>query len=171
MKKHCRNQLADQKNNHGGSQHKAHVAEHTEDKEVTFYAFMAYTQADQSKSYAQFVDSGASKHFTNQKDWFMEFTPSPSKDSVIFGGGEEYNIVAKGNVQISFGGKMLMFLNVHYVSCMELNMLSVSQIMRHSPHLDVNFSNHKCYIVDKNTKKIIALGVEDHGLFRLVGIW
>jgi hypothetical protein len=89
---------------------------------------------------------------------------------VIFGGGGEYNIVGKGNVQISFGGKMLMFLNVHYVPGMELNLLSVSQIMRHSPHLDVNFSNHKCYIIDKNTKKIIALGVEDHGLFRLVDI-
>jgi transposase InsO family protein len=42
--------------------------------------------------------------------------------------------------------------------------------MRHDPHLDVNFSNHKCYIVDRETKKIVALGVEDHGLFRLVDI-
>jgi hypothetical protein len=42
--------------------------------------------------------------------------------------------------------------------------------MRNSPHLDVNFSNHKCYIVDKNIKKIVSLGVEDHGLFRLVDI-
>ena len=65
---------------------------------------------------------------------------------------------------------MLMFLNVHYVPSMESNLLSVSQIMRHSPHLDVNFSNHKCYIVDKHTKKTVALGVEDHGLFRLVDI-
>jgi hypothetical protein len=89
---------------------------------------------------------------------------------VIFVGGVEYNIVGKGNVHIFFRGKMLMFLNVHYVPGMELDLLSVSQIMRHSPHLDVNFSNHKCYIVDKNTKNIIALGVEDHGLFRLVDI-
>ena len=53
---------------------------------------------------------------------------------------------------------------------MELNLFSVSQIMRHSHHLDVNFRNHKCYIVDKHTKKIVSLGVEDHGLFRLVDI-
>jgi hypothetical protein len=89
---------------------------------------------------------------------------------VIFDGGEEYNIVRKGNVQISFGRKMLMFLNVHYVPSMELNLFLVSHIMRHSPHLDVNFINHKCYFVDKNTKKIVSLGVEDHGLFRLVDI-
>jgi hypothetical protein len=159
MKKNYRKQLADQKHNHGGSQQKAHVAEHMEEKEATFYAFMACTQVDHSKSSAWFVNSGASRHFTNQKDWFTEFTPSPSKDSVIFSGGEEYNIVGKGNVQISFRGKMLMFLNIHYVPGMELNLLSVSQIMRHSPHLDVNFRNHKCYIIDNNTKKIIALGV------------
>jgi hypothetical protein len=42
--------------------------------------------------------------------------------------------------------------------------------MRHSPHLDVNFSNHKCYIIDKNTKKMISLGVEGHGIFKLVEI-
>ena len=42
--------------------------------------------------------------------------------------------------------------------------------MRHGHHLDVNFSNHKCYIVDKERKKTISLGVEDQGLFRLVDI-
>jgi hypothetical protein len=98
MKKHFRKWLADQKHNQGGSQQKAHVAEHTEEKEATFYAFMAYTQANQSKSCSWFVDSGASRYFTNQKDWFKEFTPSPSKDLVIFDGGEEYTIVSKGNV-------------------------------------------------------------------------
>jgi hypothetical protein len=89
---------------------------------------------------------------------------------VIFGGGVEYMVVGKGNVQISFGEKTSIFLNVYYVPSMELNLLSMSQIMRHFPHLDVNFSNHKCYIVDQVTKKTISLGVEDHGLFRLVDI-
>ena len=68
MKKHYRKWLADQKHNHGGSQQKAHVVEHMEENEATFYAFMACTQADQSKSSSWFVDLGASRHFTNQKD-------------------------------------------------------------------------------------------------------
>lgn len=63
---------------------------------------------------------------------------------------------------------MLMSLDVYYVLGMELNLLSVSQIMRHYPHLDVNLSNHKCHIVDKETEKNIAFGVKDRGLFRLV---
>jgi hypothetical protein len=86
----------------------------------------------------------------------------------FFDGGEEYTIVGIGNVQISFGEKTLMLFNVYYVSDMELNLLSVHQILRHGPHLDVNFSYHKCYIVDRETNKTIALGVQDHGLLKLV---
>jgi hypothetical protein len=42
--------------------------------------------------------------------------PCSSKDSLIFGGSEEYTVVGKGNyVQISFGAKMPIFLNVYYV--------------------------------------------------------
>jgi hypothetical protein len=100
----------------------------------------------------------------------IEYTPSYFKDSVISSGGEEYTIVDKGNVQIYFGGKMIIFLNVYCVPCMELNFISVSQIVWHNPELDVNFSNHKCYIVDKETKKIASLGVKNHILFKLVDI-
>jgi hypothetical protein len=63
------------------------------------------------------------------KDWLTAYTSCSSKDSVIFGGGEEYTVVGKGNVQISFGGKMLIFLNVYYVPGMELNLLLISQII------------------------------------------
>jgi len=65
---------------------------------------------------------------------------------------------------------MLIFLNVYYVPGMELNLLSVSQIIQHNPQLDVNFSNHKCYIVDKETKKTVALSVKYHRLIRLEDI-
>lgn len=42
--------------------------------------------------------------------------------------------------------------------------------MRHYPHLYVNFSSYKCDILNKETKKTIVLGVEDHGLATLVHI-
>ena len=78
---------------------------------------------------------------------------------MIFGGGEEYRVVEKGSVQISFGENMLIFLNVHYVLGIELNLLSVSQIMRHCPSLVINFSNHKCYVVEKEIQKVISNGI------------
>ena len=68
---------------------------------------------------------------------------------MVFSGGEEYMVVGKRNVQISFGRNILVFLNVHYVPRMELNLLSVNQIRRYCPQLSVNFSNHKFYIVNK----------------------
>jgi hypothetical protein len=69
--------------------------------------------------------------------------------------------------------KKLIFLNVHvyYVPSMELNLLSVSQIMWHNPQLDVNFRNHKCYMVGKETNKIVALGVEGPRIVQTGRYW
>jgi hypothetical protein len=99
------------------------LLKHTKEKESTFYAFMAKRLANQLWSSTWYIDSSASRHFTNMQDWFMEYNACSSKDSMIFDGGEEYIVVGKGNVQISFGGKMLIFLNVYYVPSMELNLL------------------------------------------------
>lgn len=42
--------------------------------------------------------------------------------------------------------------------------------MRHFPWPDVVFSSHKCSIIDRETRATIAVGIEDHGLYRLVDI-
>ena len=52
---------------------------------------------------------------------------------------------------------MLIFINVYNVASMEFNLLSNCQIMRHCPYLVVNFRDHKCYIVDKETIKPLLL--------------
>ena len=88
----------------------------------------------------------------------------------MYDGGEEFMLVGKGNVHIFLGENMLIFLNVYYVPIMELNLLSFCHIMSHCPHLDVTFSNHERYIVDKETKKTSGIGVEDHGLLKLLDI-
>lgn len=87
---------------------------------------------------------------------------------MIFSGGEEYTVVRKGNVHITFGRRNLIFLNVYHVPSMELNLLFVSQIMQHCPKLDIIFSSHKCHIVDKESKKTVVVGLKDHGLYRPV---
>ncbi|GLJ11641.1 hypothetical protein SUGI_0173480 [Cryptomeria japonica] len=127
---------------------------------------MAQTSSNDVQSSAWYIDSGASRHFTHHRDWFTEYMPFT--DSMIFGGGEEYTVVGKGNVQISSGGRDLIFLNVYFVPGMKFNLLSISQIMQHSPQLDVVFGLHKCNIVDRETHTTFAVGNEDHGLYRLV---
>lgn len=91
-------------------------------------------------------------------------------NSVIYGGGEEYTIIKKGNIQITFGGRNHVFLNVYYVWGTKLNLLSMSQIMHHCPKLDVVFNAHKCYIVNRESKETIVVGLEDYGLFLLFDI-
>jgi hypothetical protein len=33
------------------------------------------------------------------------------------------------------------------------------------PCLDINFNDNRCFIFDKNRKKMVAMGVEEQGLF------
>eukprot|EP00253_Pinus_taeda_P016023 PITA_16023 len=127
---------------------------------------MAKRSSDHVPSSAWYIDSGASRHFSHRRDWFIDF--SLFSDSVVFGIGEKYTVVGRGTVQIQSGGRTLIFLNVYYVPGMEINLLSVSQIMRNSPQLDVVFSAHKCSIIDRETILTVVVGLEDHGLYRLL---
>jgi hypothetical protein len=118
-------------------------------------------QSDQFKV-DWYVDSRASEHFTNHIDWYADFVEDKSQsDSIVLSGREEYKVRRKGNVLLQLRGKKVMIKDVYYVPCLEKNLLSISSIMKHSPHLDINFSNNRCFIVDKNSKKMIAMGVEE----------
>lgn len=135
---------------------KAHViAKNLEDS--TFYAFMAKRLIDHSKSSTWYIYFGAYQHFTQRKDWFIEYMAF--SNLVFFDGGEDYIVIGKGNVQISFGGENFIFINVYYLSGMKLNFIFLSQIMCHCSKLDIIFSKQKCYIVDKESKKTITVGI------------
>lgn len=123
MKKYCRQRIASKQNKQGGSHQKANVAEHSEQKESAFYAFMAKRSSNHAPSSAWYIDSGASRHFSHKRDWFTDF--SSFSDSVVFGGSEEYTMVGRGTVQIQSDGRTLIFLNVYYVPGMEINLLPV----------------------------------------------
>eukprot|EP00253_Pinus_taeda_P009126 PITA_09126 len=166
MKKDCRQRIASEQKKQGGLHQTANVAEHSEQTNSSFYAFMTKRSSDHVPSSAWYIDSAASRHFSHKRDWFIDF--SPFSDSVVFGGGEQYTVVGRGTVQIQSGGHTLIFLNVYYVPGMEINLLSVSQIMRNSPQLDVVFRAHKCSIIDRETSLTVAVGLEDYGLYRFL---
>eukprot|EP00253_Pinus_taeda_P014834 PITA_14834 len=166
MKKYCRQRIASEQKKQGGLHQTTNVAKHSEQTDSAFYAFMTKRSSYHVPSFARYIDSGASHHFSHRRDWFIDF--SPFSDSVVFGGGEQYTVVGRGTIQIQSGGRTLIFLNVYYVPGMEINLLSVGQIMRNSPQLDVVFKAHKCSIIDKETSLTIVVGLEDHGLYRLL---
>ena len=53
-------------NQPGGPHQKVHVAEHTEERDSTSYAFMAMLTTVNPIASAWYIDSGASRHFTNK---------------------------------------------------------------------------------------------------------
>jgi hypothetical protein len=39
-----------------------------------------------------------------------------------------------------------------YVPCLEKNLLSISSIIKHSPHLHISFSNNRCLLLKAKQK-------------------
>jgi hypothetical protein len=95
-KKFCRKKLYVDKNNQGPKK-QANVAQHKEEED--FFVFMAQDNIDNVKTSTWFIESGASHHFINKRDWYIGYVASKSsKDSMEFGNGEEDKIEEKGNV-------------------------------------------------------------------------
>ena len=92
---------------------------------------MAKRPTDHVKLSAWYIDLCAFRHFTHRRDWFVDY--QPYSNFVIFGGGEEYTVVGKGNIKIQSVGRNLIVLDVYYIPLMELNLLLVSQLLQHSP--------------------------------------
>jgi hypothetical protein len=62
-----------------------------------------------------------------------------------------------------------MINDIYYAPCLEKNLLlSIYSIMEHSPHLDINFSNNGCSIVNKNRKNMVSMGMEEEVLFQFI---
>eukprot|EP00253_Pinus_taeda_P032099 PITA_32099 len=99
MKKDCRQRIASKQKKQGGIHQTANVAEHSEQTNSAFYAFMAKRSSDHIPSSAWYIDSGASHHFSHRHDWFIDF--SPFSDSVVFGGGEKYTVDGRDDLIIT----------------------------------------------------------------------
>jgi hypothetical protein len=109
------------------------VVEHKEEEE--FYVFMARTKDSKN----------------GVVDWYIicyvNFVGDKSQsNSVVLSGAEEYKVRGNGNVVPQLRGKKVMIKDVYYDPHLEKNLISISSIMKHSPHLD---------------KKMVAMGVEE----------
>jgi hypothetical protein len=120
----CRKQLWDEKHNQEHSSNDqsrkkhANVAEHKEE----FYVFMARNKDSKSGKDDWYVDSGASRHFTNNIDWYVDFVEDKfQSDSVVLSGKKEYKVRGKGNVLLQLRGKKVMIKDVYYVPCLDFD--------------------------------------------------
>nr|ABD32757.1 Integrase, catalytic region [Medicago truncatula] len=116
-----------------------------------------------SASHHWILDSGANNHICSSSLCFTSFykiKPTnvnlPNKTTVL--------VQYAGNVSFS---SSLYLTNVLYCPTFNLNLISVSKMCK-SLSCFVNFSTDSCIIQELSTKRMIGLGENIHGLYRLV---
>lgn len=99
-----------------------------------------------------YVDSGATNHMTNCKDWLENYHDVASKD-VTCANNEKLCGVGVGNVRVRIGNEGLKTINdVTYVPDLTTNLLSVSAMVKKG--MVVTFSATGCQIYQENDCRI-----------------
>ncbi|KAK1424653.1 hypothetical protein QVD17_19987 [Tagetes erecta] len=110
-----------------------------------------------------YVDSGASDHMTASPDGVLNPTPPKGNEQVIFGNGKTLPVSHTGNMKL-LGS--LNLNNVLVVPNITKNLLSISKLTEHN-NVDVLFSYPNFFIQDRQTKRVLARGCREEGLYVL----
>ena len=117
-----------------------------------------------------YIDSGASQHFTHQKELFTEYEEIPTK-KVFMGDDRTLDAIGQGTIQVNLNSTSqqhtLTFKEVLYVPEIAKNLLSVSKAT--SEGLSFSFDHSGCQITDQNGS-YIASGIRDQNLYKLTYI-
>lgn len=137
------------------------------EKTVKKGLYTSFTAQEYSSENDWFVDSGASGHFTNNKDWMINV--KKIRESIIVADNSKLIAEAKGDVRVKnmVNGKEedLMIRNVLYVPGICANLLSVVQITSNGNQ--IYFSEKGCEISDKATGELIATATRKQSLYKL----
>lgn len=98
------------------------------------YAFVV-SQDDDSSSFRWFFYSGALKHMTHKKQWFVSFVENQSRSkTIVVAHGKVYDVEGRGDVQIKLeNGKKITFSNVLTIPSLSKNLLFINEITIHNP--------------------------------------
>ena len=110
-----------------------------------------------------YVNSRASNHMSNHKEWFS-FLEKPEKPGVVeTKDNTSHPIKHIGDVPLSHVSQKGIMRNVLYVRTITKNFVSVSQIVEQG--MQVRFTHHRCLIEEKG--QIIVQGHRDGRMFIL----
>ncbi|KAH9298713.1 hypothetical protein KI387_014046, partial [Taxus chinensis] len=71
-----------------------------------------------------YVDSGATRHMTGHRDWFISMRDTPSKNHVSLGDDSSYTVQGIGNISLPLGSRKCKLSDVLYVPGLTKNLLS-----------------------------------------------
>ena len=119
-----------------------------------------------------YIDSGATSHMTHQKEWFTSLEVLDRPHKVSLADGKVVEAHAKGEIRIMtiVDGKEVVgrLQGVLYLPEFDLNLFSVSKATKCG--MKVDFDEHQCRIIQKSTGTTTAVGILDHGLYKLTGM-
>ena len=162
----CRKRMADEKN----GTLKPNKRESANNADVELELFVAVEVCAEAQSTTAFdeswiIDSGASRHMTNHKEWYK--TLRPTEQSILVAVGNDAKCPAKGTGTISFvssTGDTKDLSDVLYVPDIGRNLLSVSAITDRG--LKVHFDQQSAVILDKKDN-IVGRGSRQDNLYVL----
>ena len=114
-----------------------------------------------------FFDSGASKHITSCKSFFVSLKDAPKGGHVVCANNASYPIIGVGEIELtSANGGVILLKNALYVPGIKKNLISVPLIAKAGLH--VHFVDDKCKVHDlSNGDTIVMSGTLCNGLYRL----
>ncbi|KAK9047921.1 hypothetical protein SSX86_033117 [Deinandra increscens subsp. villosa] len=143
-----------------GSSHSANSA--VIDEEVLAKAFTAQCNTNLSDA-DWYVDSGASDHMSGMTNYLHNVRPKTGNSEVTFGNGQTLPVTHKGDVLLP---NNVLLKDILVVPNIHKNLLSVSMLTK-TNNVDVLFSHPSFYIQDRMTKKMLAQGRCEDGLYVL----
>jgi len=120
-----------------------------------------------SRDKGWYVNSGATKHMCNQKEWYEKLENVDASTSVTLGDNSKCAVKGKGAIPITTTeGSTRALENVLYIPNLCKNLLSVSAMTKQK--MKVEFDESEVLIKDKTQgNKVIARGEEKNGLYRI----
>eukprot|EP00250_Pteridium_aquilinum_P005619 c15689_g1_i1 orf=311-793(+) len=113
------------------------------------------------------VDSGATAHMTHHRDWFEDFTARSGH--VTLGDSSVIPVRGIGSIPIFRSADDKRYIShVLYIPNLTFNLLSVSSLTEQGA--EVLFSAGTISIRDSTSGSILAQGVQDGGLFKLMAL-
>ena len=167
LKKECRAwkaKVAELKKN-GVHHHKAKTAKEDENDSMGNEVAFRINGGNYSAN-SWCIDSGATSHMTNNREFFTEFDES-RKDKITVANGQQVTSVGVGNgylhCNVSDTVNKIPVKNVLFVPSLESNLLSVKQLTKQGNM--VTFNGDNCVITKANVT--LATGKIDNNLYKL----
>jgi hypothetical protein len=98
------------------------------------------------------MDSGCSRHMTENKKWFSNLTPLSHKKYVTFGDDKKFKVLGTGIIKIN---DYFTLNDFALVDRLRYNLLSVSQLV--DADLDVLFRKSDSHVLDSSGKRVYGI--------------